>query len=87
MFAILPIVGGVLLGWLASRRVAVLLQVAFVALAAFVVIYSAPDHGHSRASAWWLAPVIAMLGAVSLAAGFRIARHRADRTGTSEAAP
>ena len=47
MLAVLPIVGGVLLGWLASRRVAILLQLVFVAVASAAIIGSAPDHGHT----------------------------------------
>jgi hypothetical protein len=79
MFAVLPIVGGILLGWLASRRTAVLVQILFVALASFAVITTAPDHGHTRTSVWWLAPVIALLGALSLAVGFWIAARRAGK--------
>ena len=79
MFAILPIVGGILLGWLASRRVAVLVQLLFVAVASAVMISSAPNHGHTSASVWWIAPVLAVLGALSLVAGFWIAGRRAGK--------
>ena len=60
MFAVLPIVGGILLGWLASRRLAIVLQIVFVAIASFVMIDSAPKHGHTSASMWWIAPVLAL---------------------------
>jgi hypothetical protein len=79
MFAVLPLVGGVLLGWLASRRVAILVQIVFVAIASAVIIGSAPDHGHTSASLWWLPPVLLVLGALSLLAGFWIADRRAGR--------
>jgi hypothetical protein len=79
MFAVLPIVGGILLGWLASRRVAILLQIVFVAVASFVMIDSAPKHGSTSASVWWLAPALAVVGALSLAVGFWIAGRRSEK--------
>lgn len=79
MIAVLPLIGGVLLGWLASRRVAVVVQIAFVAIASAVVIGSAPDHGHTSASVWWVAPVLVALGALSLFVGFWIAGRRTGR--------
>ena len=80
MLAILPLVGGILLGWLASRRVAILVQILFVAVASAVIISTAPDHGHTSASMWWVVPVLAGLGALSLLAGFWIAGRRAGRS-------
>lgn len=77
MLAVLPLIGGVLLGWLATRRVAILVQIVFVAIASAVIITTAPDHGHTSASMWWVAPVLVVLGALSLVIGFRIADHRA----------
>lgn len=79
MFAVLPIVGGILLGWLASRRVAILLQIVFVAVASVVMISSAPKHGQTSASVWWLAPALAVVGALSLAVGFWIAERRSGK--------
>jgi len=80
MFALLPIAGGVLLGWLASRRVAVAAEIVFVVIAAVVMISTAPDHGHSSASMWWLAPVLAVVGAGALLVGFRVAARRVPAT-------
>lgn len=79
MFAVLPIIGGILLGWLASRRIAVLLEILFVTVASAAIIGSAPDHGHTRASVWWVPPLLLALGALSLAVGFWIASRRAGR--------
>ena len=79
MFAVLPIVGGILLGWLASRRLAIVLQIVFVAIASFVVIDSAPKHGHTSASMWWIAPVLALVGALSLVLGFWVGDRRSDK--------
>jgi hypothetical protein len=76
MFALLPILGGVLLGWLASRRVALAGEVVLVGVAAVAMISSAPDHGHSYASTWWVVPVLSVLGAGALLVGFRVAARR-----------
>ena len=77
MFAVLPLIGGVLLGWLASRRVAVLVQLVLVTIASAMIIGTAPDHGHTSASMWWVVPVLIVLGALSLVVGFWIAGRRA----------
>jgi hypothetical protein len=79
MLAVLPLVGGILLGWFASRGVAILVQLLFVAIASAVLINTAPDHGHTSASMWWIVPALAALGALSLAVGFWIAGRRAGK--------
>ena len=40
---------------------------------------SAPKHGHTSASMWWIAPVLALVGALSLAVGFWIGDRRSDK--------
>ena len=45
MLLLLPLVGGVLAGWLAPRPAAIALQAAFAVIAATVVALSAPMHG------------------------------------------
>jgi Sec-independent protein secretion pathway component TatC len=82
MFALLPIVGGLILGLLAPRRLAIAIQVVFLAIAAVAMTISAPDHGGSYTDAFWLVPILALASAATLAAGFWIARRRAARQQT-----
>jgi len=79
MFALLPLIGGLLLGLLAPCRTAIALQVVFVAIAAAAVTISAPDHGGSYTDGLWIVPVLALLSAATLAAGLWIARRNASR--------
>jgi hypothetical protein len=81
MFALLPLVGGLLLGWLASRRIAIVVQVVLYAIALTMLVASAPDHGGTYADAGWLAPALAVVSAGTLLLGFRLAR-RGSGTGT-----
>jgi predicted lysophospholipase L1 biosynthesis ABC-type transport system permease subunit len=82
MFAILPIVGGVLLGLFAPRRAAVGGQIALWAIAAAVLTATAPRHGGSYADGWLIAPALAVVSALTLLAGLYLARRRAARTVT-----
>jgi hypothetical protein len=82
MFALLPLVGGLLLGLLARRRIAIALQVVFFTVAAAAMTASAPDHGGTYADALWLVPILALVSAATLSAGLWIARRRAQRLQT-----
>ena len=82
MFGLLPLVGGLILGLLARRRVAIAIQVVFFAVAAVAMTISAPDHGGSYTDAFWLVPILALVSAATLAAGLWIAGRRASRQQT-----
>ena len=82
MFALLPLIGGLLLGWLAPRRTAILLQIALYAVAVAVLTISAPDHGGGYRDIVWIAPVLAVASAGALMLGFWFAR-----SGRRRAAP
>ena len=84
MFALLPLVGGLILGLLARRHLAIAIQVVFfaVAVAAVAMTVSAPDHGGSYTDAFWLVPILALVSAATLAAGLWIVRRRASRQQT-----
>ncbi|HEV7647679.1 MAG TPA: hypothetical protein VGP26_05935 [Actinophytocola sp.] len=76
MFALLPIIGGVLAGWLAPRRLAIVLQVVFWAIAVAVLTLTAPDHGGDYRDMFLIAPALALLSAGTLLLGLWIARRR-----------
>lgn len=78
MSAILPLLGGLLLGRFAPPRAAVAVQVAFYALAAAALIATAPDHGSSYGGGVLLSLVLAPLSAFTYAIGWRL-RRRARR--------
>jgi hypothetical protein len=79
MFALLPLVGGPLLGWLAARRTAIALQAVLFAVAVAMLTISAPDHGGSHADIVWIAPVLAVVSVGALLLGFRFGRSGRDR--------
>jgi hypothetical protein len=76
MFLLLPLLGGILAGWLASRRTAIAMQVAFTVVAATVVTLSAPSHGASYRIVVWVVPVAVVVALVGLNMGFLIRRRR-----------
>jgi hypothetical protein len=76
MFALLPIVGGVLLGWLAPRKVAIAGQTLFAAVAVVVLTLTAPEHGGTYRDAFVIAPAVVAASAVTLFVGFWIAKRR-----------
>lgn len=80
MTALLPLVGGLLLGWLAPRKIAIPLQVAFVAIAIAVLTVTAPDHGAQYSDGLWIGPILAVVSAGTLLLGFRLARREVRRT-------
>jgi multidrug transporter EmrE-like cation transporter len=77
VFALLPLIGGLLLGWFASRRTAIVVQIVFYAVAVLVLTLSAPSHDASYADTLWVAPALALLSAGTLLLGVRL-RRRAD---------
>jgi hypothetical protein len=76
MFLLLPLVGGVLAGWLASRRTAIALQVAFAVIAATVVTLSAPKHGADYGIVVWVVPITLVVSALGLGVGLLVRRRR-----------
>jgi hypothetical protein len=76
MIAIIPLITGVALGLTAPRRTAIIAQVVFYAIAAAVLVATAPQHDATRAQGALLALVLLPLAALSLGAGLRIRSHR-----------
>ena len=76
MFLLLPLVGGVLAGWLASKRTAIVLQVAFTVVAVTVVTLSAPSHGAGHGIVVWVVPIAILVALVGLTLGFTLRRRR-----------
>lgn len=84
MIAIIPLITGVALGLTAPRRTAVIAQVVFYALAAAVLIATAPSHDATRTQGALLALALFPLAALSLAAGLRL-RSRRDGSAPANA--
>lgn len=76
MALLLPLIGGILAGWLASRRTAIALQAAFAVIAATVVTLSAPQHGSSYGIVVWVVPVTIAVAVIGLYIGFLVRRRR-----------
>jgi hypothetical protein len=77
MLAILPLIGGLLLGrFVHNMRVAAAIQAAFYAIAAAVLISTAPDHGSTHAKGVVFALVLAPVSVATLYLG-TMWRHRA----------
>ncbi|MCB0978776.1 MAG: hypothetical protein KDB02_15085 [Acidimicrobiales bacterium] len=77
MMLLLPVIGGVLAGWLAPTRAAIAMQVVFAVLGAGIVIASAPHHGTTQgAVAIWVIPLTIVLAPACLAIGVRLRRRR-----------
>jgi hypothetical protein len=74
MFALLPLAGGLLLGWLAPRRTAVALEVVFYIVAVTILTSTAPDHGGEYRDIAWIAPALAIASAGALLLGMRFGR-------------
>lgn len=79
MFALLPLVGGVLAGWLAPRKLAIALQIVFYAVAVTVLTLTAPEHGGDYGDIAWIAPALAVVSALTLLAGLWLGRRTARR--------
>jgi drug/metabolite transporter (DMT)-like permease len=77
MLAVLPLIGGLLLGrFVNDLRFAAAIQAAFYAVAAAVLISTAPDHSSTHAKGAVLALVLAPVAAATLYLG-RIWQQRA----------
>jgi len=76
MCLLLPLLGGVLAGWLAPKRTALLLQVAFAVIAATVVTASAPKHGADHGIVVYVVPITVVVSVAALYAGFMLRRRR-----------
>ncbi len=76
MFLLLPLLGGVLAGWLAPKRTAILLQAAFAVVAATVVTASAPLHGEDYGIVVYVVPITIVVSVAALYTGFLLRRRR-----------
>ena len=79
MFALLPVIGGLLAGWLAPRKVAIALQITFYAVAVTVLTLTAPNHGGDYGDIAWIAPVLAVVSALTLISGLWLSRRPTSR--------
>lgn len=75
MFAILPLVGGVLAGWKLHQRAAIATQIALWAIAVTVLTLTAPQHGASYSTGLVIGPALAVVSAGTLALGFVVSRR------------
>lgn len=76
MLLLLPLLGGVLAGWLAPKRTAILVQAAFAVIAATVVTASAPKHGSDYGIVVYVVPITVVVAVAALYAGFLLRRRR-----------
>jgi len=76
MFALLPVAGGLLLGWLAPRRVAIAAQAVLYAIAVTVLTLTAPAHGGEYTDGIVIGLGLAVVSAGTLILGFWLARRR-----------
>jgi hypothetical protein len=84
MFAIIPLITGVALGLTAPRRTAIIAQIVFYALAAAVLIGTAPSHDATHGEGALLALALLPLAALSLGAGLVIrSRRETSKTATA----
>ena len=82
MFALLPVIGGFLAGWLAPRRVAIGLEIALFVIGAVVFPLTAPSHHTSYADG--ALDCIPMAAVSAGATGLGIwRRRRRERAATS----
>ena len=84
MFALLPLVGGLLLGWLTPRRTAVGVQVILFAVAITMVTISAPAHGASYLDSLWIGPALAVVSAGTLLLGMWVRRRTGSRASAQD---
>jgi hypothetical protein len=85
VFALLPLLGGLLLGWLVPRRIAITAQTILSAIAVAILTISAPHHGGSYRDTLWIGPALALVGAAALLGGFRLRRATARRSSSTAA--
>jgi hypothetical protein len=71
MSALLPLLGGLLLArFIAQRGIVVGVELVFFAIAAAILIATAPDHGHGYAAGVVLSAVLAPLCVLAVVLGF-----------------
>jgi hypothetical protein len=83
MFALLPLIGGILAGRFAPRRTAIVLQVLFWAVATTVLTLTAPDHGGTYTDGFLIGPAVALVSAGTLLLGMWLRRRGAVRSGAA----
>ena len=78
--AILPIVFGLAGGWRLARRTAIVGQIVLWALATVILVATAPQHGgdHSVGEALVIGSGLAVVSALTLTIGLRLARRNHD---------
>jgi hypothetical protein len=76
MFALLPVIGGFLVGWRAPRRVAIGVEVVLFAIGAVVFTLTAPHHNTSYASGALDCIPMAAVSAGATALGMWLRRRR-----------
>jgi hypothetical protein len=76
MFALLPLIGGVLVGWRAPRRVAIVVQVVFYAVSLTILTLTAPSHGGHYSDGIFIGVGLAVASAGTLCLGFWLAYRR-----------
>lgn len=76
MFLLLPLVGGAIASWLAPKRTAMAIQLAFAIVAATVVIASAPSHGADYGIAVFVVPITLVVAVVGFGLGLLVRRRR-----------
>lgn len=76
MALLLPLIGGMLAGWLTPRRTAIALQALFAVIAATVVTLSAPQHGATYSVVVWVVPITIAVAGIGLGIGFLVRRRR-----------
>ena len=82
MFALLPIVGGLLLGWLVPRKTAVLTQIVYLALAVVGLTLGAQRHDARYVDSLWIPPALAVVSAGTLLLGFWLRQRSARQSST-----
>jgi hypothetical protein len=79
MVAVLPLVGGLLLGrFVANRRLAMAVQIAFFSVAAAVLVATAPDHDSSYRQGVVLAAILAPVSVATFALGLGWRRRNGE---------
>jgi hypothetical protein len=76
VLALLPLLGGVLLGWLAPRKAAIIAQIACYAVAETVLTLTAPSHGGHYSDGIIIGIALAAVSTGTLYLGFWIGRRR-----------
>ena len=76
MFLLLPLIGGLLLGWLAPRRVAIPAEIVLFLIGALMFVLSAPDHHATYTDSVLICIPAALVSAGTTALGVWLRRRR-----------